>query len=116
MAEIPEGYGLIAGRSRATAQAALDAASAAGVDYAQVRAVAEGYIAPLAVLDKYRGVGATEEAAAAAVPAAGDADAAPTSSSRKAEIQEWADAHQIDLDGATTKAEMLAAISAAGPQ
>jgi len=104
MADIPDGYGIIAGRSRKNAQAALDAASAAGVDPGEVSAVAEGYLVPQAVLDAYHG------AASAAV----NAEFYPTSDWKNAEIRDWAEAHDVDLDGATTKADMLAAIDAAG--
>ena len=102
MADIPDGYGIIAGRSRKNAQAALDAASAAGVDPGEVSAVAEGYLVPQAVLDAYHG------AASAAV----NAEFYPTSDWKNAEIKEWASAHEIDLGDATTKADMLAVITA----
>lgn len=50
MADIPEGYGIIAGRSKDNAQKALAAADAAKVDQLLVRTVAEGYLVPEAVL------------------------------------------------------------------
>jgi hypothetical protein len=78
MADIPEGYGIIAGRSSKLAQAALDAADAAGVERRLVKAVPEGYLVPDAVL------------------------------------KEWAEAHDVDLGDATTKADMLDAITASG--
>jgi hypothetical protein len=53
MADIPEGYGVIAGRSQENAQKALAAADAAGVDQSLILTVDEGYLAPLAVLDAY---------------------------------------------------------------
>lgn len=115
MAEIPEGYGIIAGRSRATAQAALDAAVAAGVPISEIRAVNEGYVVPLSVLDAYTGVGDDEETAAAAVPAADVADV-PNPEWRNTDIRAWAEEHQVDLADATKKADMLAAIAAAGSQ
>lgn len=105
MAEIPEGYGLIAGRSRKNAQAALQAADRAGVDPLQVTAVTEGYIVPLEVIDAYQGVDPAPPA---------DAEPTPTEDWKNAEIREWAEAHSVDLGGATTKADMLAAISDAG--
>ena len=107
MANIPDGYGLIAGRSRATAQAALDAAAAAGVPVSEVRAVQEGYVVPQAVLDAYQGVGA-EPAATEPIP-----EQAPTEEWKNADIRDWAQAHDVDLGGATTKADMLAAIAGA---
>ena len=117
---IPDGYGLIAGRSQATAQAALAAAEAAGVDAAEVRTTQGGYIVPDAVLDAYSAAagGKTTGAAAVPVPAAGGEhanagpDYFPTSDWKNADIRDWADAHDVDLDGATTKADMLAAIDA----
>lgn len=114
MSGIPEGYGLIAGRSRATAQAAIAAAIKAGFNPREVTAVKEGYVVPLAVLDTYTGVGDDTETAAAAVPVADVADA-PTSEWKNADIRAWADAHDVDLGDATKKADMLAAIGAAGP-
>jgi hypothetical protein len=50
---IPDGYGLIPGRGRENARKVLAAAEAAGVESWLVRTVDDGYIAPLAVLDKY---------------------------------------------------------------
>jgi hypothetical protein len=50
---LPEGYGFISGRSRATALSVLAAADEAGVDQVLVRAVAGGYQVPEAVLDEY---------------------------------------------------------------
>jgi hypothetical protein len=113
MAQIPEGYGLIAGRNRATAQAALAAAEKAGVDVHEVRSSNEGYIVPAAVLDAYQGVGGDEEAGAAAVPVPGAADV-PDESWKNADIEKWAKKHHVDLGEATKKADMLAAISDAG--
>lgn len=120
MANIPEGYGLIAGRSRRTAQAALDAAAKAGVDVHEVTAVQEGYVVPLDVLDVYTaaagGSGASAETEdAAAVPASPGTDA-PTAEWKNADIEKWAKKHQVDLGDATKKADMLAAIDAAGSQ
>jgi hypothetical protein len=104
MTDIPEGYGIIAGRNRATAQAALAAAEAAGVDVAEVKAVSGGYLVPDAVLDAWHE--ATDGTAA-------DAEATPTSDWKNAEIKDWAESHDVDLGDATTKADMLAAIDAA---
>jgi pyruvate/2-oxoglutarate dehydrogenase complex dihydrolipoamide acyltransferase (E2) component len=121
MTDIPDGYGIIAGRSRVNAQAALDAAKEAGVDPAEVKAVKEGYLVPEAVLEAFHAAAGVDTADAAAVPASDaggehesaaepDADT-PTSDWKNVEIKEWADARNIDLDGATTKADMLAAIA-----
>lgn len=106
MANIPEGYGLIAGRSRKTAQAALEAADRAGVDVHEVSAVPEGYVVPLAVLEAYHGTGDVVQQDAAV----------PTDEWKNAEIRDWADAHDVDLGEATKKADMLAAIAAGYPQ
>jgi hypothetical protein len=101
---IPDGYGIIAGRSRKNAQAALDAAKRAGVDASEVKAVPSGYQVPDAVLDAFHGAADTEVAASTS----------PTSDWKNADIRDWADAHDVDLGDATTKADMLAAIDAAG--
>lgn len=53
MADIPKGYGIIAGRSKENAQAALAAADAAKVDQLLVRTVKEGYLVPEAVLQAF---------------------------------------------------------------
>jgi hypothetical protein len=118
MTDIPDGYGVIAGRSRRNAQAALDAAEAAGVGADQVVAVADGYLVPEAVLDAFHAAAGDEKTGAAAVPAS-DAGGEPpefypTSDWKNADIKDWAEAHSVDLAGATTKADMLAAIDAAG--
>lgn len=47
------GYGMIAGRGRETALAALAAAEAVGVPASEVRTEADGYSVPLKVLDAY---------------------------------------------------------------
>lgn len=51
---VPEGYGIIAGRSREIAQAAIAAAVAAGFDSSIVRTQREGYLVPVKVLDEYQ--------------------------------------------------------------
>jgi hypothetical protein len=106
MTDIPEGYGIIAGRSRANAQAALDAAAKAGVDVSEVKAVSGGYLVPDAVLDAFHEAAGTEPEPD--VPG----DVYPTSDWKNAEIKSWAEANNVDLGDATTKADMLAAIAA----
>jgi hypothetical protein len=116
MSDIPEGYGIIAGRSRKNAQAALDAAAAAGVDPAEVKAVAGGYLVPGAVLTAFHAAAGVDTADAAAVPASdagGEHDESPTSDWKNAEIRAWAEVHDVDLGDATTKADMLEAIASA---
>ena len=103
MTEIPEGYALIEGRSRANAQAALEAADRAGVDQARVRAVDEGYLVPMAVADAYT---------SGTTVAPQDNDT-PDDGWKNADIAAWAEAHDVDLGGASKKADMLAAIAAA---
>ena len=104
MAGIPEGYGVIAGRSRANAQAALEAAKTAGVEASEVKAVAGGYLVPDAVLDAFH---------EAIDGTAADAEATPTSDWKNTEIEAWAESHGIDLGDATKKADMLDAIASA---
>lgn len=108
---IPEGYALIEGRSRKNAQAALDAAAQAGVDPVEVRAVVEGYIVPSAVADAYHDP-------SAAAPADPDQEAGdePDESWKNADIAAWAEDHEVDLAGATKKADMLAAIAASNKE
>jgi hypothetical protein len=106
MTDIPEGFGIIAGRGTANARAALAAAEAAGLDPGVVKAVGGGYLVPDAVLAAFH-------EAAGAEPASAEPDETPTSEWKNVEIKEWADARDIDLDGASTKADMLAAIAAA---
>lgn len=50
MTIIPDGYGIIAGRGKENAQAALAAALAAKVDPTRVLTVREGYLVPDAVI------------------------------------------------------------------
>jgi hypothetical protein len=104
MTDIPDGYGIIAGRSRANAQAALDAAAEAGVDPAEVKAVKEGYLVPEAVLDAFHGKSTGDEPADEPEPT-------PTSDWKNADIKDWAAAHDVDLGEATTKADMLDVIA-----
>ena len=101
MADIPEGYGIIAGRSPSNARAALDAAAKAGVDPAEVKAVKEGYLVPEAVLEAFHGKSTGDD----------EAVDTPTSDWKNAEIKDWAAAHDIDLGDATTKADMLDVIA-----
>ena len=104
MSAIPEGYGVIAGRSSKNARAALDAAAKAGVDVAEVKAVPSGYLVPDAVLDAFH---------EAVDGTADDAEAhALISAFFQSEVG-VASAHDVDLGDATTKADMLEAIASA---
>jgi len=100
---IPEGFGIIAGRSRVNAQAALDAADAAGVPRSQVKAVKDGYLVPDAVLVAFHEASAEQAAT----------EPTPTSDWKNADIEAWAEAHDVDLGDATKKADMLDAIASA---
>lgn len=151
----PNEPAFIAGRSRRNAQRALDAADAVEVDQVHVRAVRDGYYAPLAVVEKYAEMLEAEEAEAkaaaeeeaakaeaeaqaqAAEDATGD-DAGKTSESEpepEAEpvvplaegeeapedtpawthvrLDEFAEAHKIELPAGLNKTDKVAAILAA---
>lgn len=112
-------YVTIAGRSRETAEALLHAAEKVGVDPTLVRTGAPGYIVPVEVSDYYQKMvrGETEEE-----PEEGPAEEesavedVPTEKWANPDIKAWAEAHGVDLGGATKKADMLAAIQAAGTE
>jgi hypothetical protein len=111
MANIPEGYGFVAGRSRANARAIIAAAQAAGVDTSLVRTTLDGYLAPEAAVKQFEGKNfeAPDEDAAEKVELTGDD--APDETWKNAAIEDWAKDHGVDLGDATKKADMLAAIS-----
>jgi hypothetical protein len=70
MTNIPDGYGFVAGRSRANAKAILAAAEAAGVDVNLVQTVADGYIAPEDAVKQFeKGLGAPDEEVPEEAPA-----------------------------------------------
>lgn len=70
MADIPEGYGIIAGRGKEQATAALAAAEAAKLDPTVVRTVREGYLVPEAVLKEFeKAAKAAEKPAVKKAPA-----------------------------------------------
>lgn len=62
------------------------------------------FTVPDAVADDYRAEGVV-------VPAPTD-DPTPDEQTLNDDIAAWAERHEVDLDGATTKADMLAAIRA----
>lgn len=110
MTDIPDGHGIIAGRSSENARAAIEAAKAAGIDTSLVLAVPEGYLVPGEVLEAFH------KAASADSDAEGsdaEPEATPTSDWKNADIEQWAVDHGIDLGGATKKADMLDALSTA---
>jgi hypothetical protein len=111
MANIPEGYGFVAGRSREHAKAILAAAKAAGVDQSLVQTTLDGYLAPEAAVKAFEGKNFDAPAEDEKV---GLSDTSvPDDSWKNADIKAWAEAHGVDLGDATKKADMLAAISTA---
>jgi hypothetical protein len=107
-------YTNIDGRSRATAEALLAAAEKVGVHPWEVRTAVRGYIVPDAVAAEYKRMVAGETAPVEETPAEGPAvEDEPNSTWKNEEIKAWAEAHEVDLGGATKKADMLAAIQAA---
>ena len=111
MTNIPDGYGFVAGRSRDNAKAILAAAEKAGVDVNLVATVADGYIAPEAAVLAYEGKTAKEKAPSE--EPAEKPEGTPDGTWKNAEIEDWAADNGVDLGGATKKADMLSAISAA---
>lgn len=92
MAKIPEGYELLAGRSRDNARAALAAAEERGLDVSTVLTVRDGYLIPL-----------------------GDSESGPDFAGMKvAELDEFLDQHpELEVDRSLKKDEKAAAIVAA---
>lgn len=113
---LDEGYAFVGPRTPDTARALLDLAANAGLEPWVVRTVIGGYQVPVKVAKAYEknNLGAPEETPAEA-PAEGDeADASvPDDSWKNADIVAWAQEHEVDLGGATKKADMLAAIHSA---
>lgn len=102
------------GRSRATAEALLAAAEKVGVSPWEVRTTIRGYVVPDAVAAEYQRMLAGDTAPVEEVPEEGPSDeSVPDESWKNDEIRTWAEAHGVDLGGATKKADMLAAIQAA---
>ena len=112
-------YVNIDGRSRATAEALLAAADAVGAERHEVRTTIRGYVVPVAVSDEYGRMVRGESKPVKEEPVEGPAEAAevregnPDEGWKNDEIKTWAEAHGVDLGGATKKADMLAAIQAA---
>lgn len=114
-------YKNINGRSRATAEALLVAATTVGADVHEVRTTIRGYIVPEKVAAEYERmlIGESDPVADDTIgdeseDGPGPADGgAPEKSWKNDEIKAWAEAHEVDLGGATKKADMLAAIQAA---
>lgn len=106
-------YVTITGRSRETAEALLHAASKVGVDPTMIRTGAVGYIVPVEVSDYYQRMVRGETDAEDDAPVEDEKSSFPDEGWKNADIQSWAEAHEVDLGGATKKADMLAAIQAA---
>jgi hypothetical protein len=106
---IPKGFVLIeTPHSRDAARAVLAAAEQAKYPPQTVKAVAAGYLIPAGAEDHYVPPGAapTEEPQ-------DESEDGPDESWKNADIEAYAAERDIDLDGATKKADMLAAIAAA---
>lgn len=110
---------LIPGRSRVNAQQALDAAARAGVDPALVRATKDGYEVPDEVFAAWedRDADLVYVSDGEPIDLGENAPAEPPTPDegwKNADIEAWARDQGLDLGGATKKADMLAAIAAAG--
>ena len=106
-------YVTIPGRSRETAEALLHAAEKVGVDATEVRTGAVGYIVPVAVSEYYQQMVRGETEPEPEPEEGPPGEGVPNDSWKNDEIKTWAEAHGVDLGGATKKADMLAAIQAA---
>lgn len=111
-------YTNIDGRSRATAEALLSAADRVGVQPYEVRTTIRGYIVPDAVAAEYNRMLAGDTQPVEEIPVEeilppAEGPPVPDSGWKNDEIKTWAEAHGVDLGGATKKADMLAAIQAA---
>lgn len=112
MADIPEGYGIIAGRGRDTAIKALAAAKVAGVDSRLVKTVDEGYLVPIAVLDAFDESNESAPEAEDVQNLNADAEeeeiAYPARNASKAAWQKWAvDTQGYDADEGLTRDELI---------
>lgn len=102
MADIA-GYEKLPGRNPGNARIALDKSKANGFTEEDVRTVRDGYLIPLSELPE-------------PAPAEDDTpqSVVPDDSWKNEKIEQYAQDNSIDLGGATKKADMLAAIAAAG--
>lgn len=110
---VEEGYAFVTPKGSVTARGLLAAAEALGLDASAVRSTMGGYYVPISVSKRY------ETDALGAKPdeesdeeEEGKSDF-PDDSWKNDDIKAWAEAHEVDLGGATKKADMLAAIQAA---
>lgn len=109
MSNIPDGFVLIeTPHSRDAARAVLAATEKAKHPPQTVKAVPAGYLIPAGAEDHYVAPdgGSAEEAQDAS-------ENGPDDSWKNADIEAYAADNGIDLEGATKKADMLAAIAAA---
>lgn len=111
-------YTNIDGRSRATAEALLAAAAKVNIDPHEVRTTIRGYVVPDAVAAEYKKMlsGKSEPVSEEPAEEVELSDDSPSESWKNDEIKSWAEAQGVDLGGATKKADMLAAIQAAGTE
>ena len=102
-------YTTINEKSRETAEALLVAAERVGASVYDVRTSIRGFIVPDAVAEEYYRMleGDTEPIEIV------DTEGSPDESWKVADIKAWAESHEVDLGGATKKADILAAIQAA---
>lgn len=98
MSIIPDGYELLVGRNGKNARAAIEKAVERGFPVESVLSQREGYLIPL---------GDDEILSAEVVEIE-----APSESWNKTQIAEFAEKWEMDISGASTKAEQLAAINA----
>lgn len=110
---IPNGFVLIeTPHSRDAARAVLAATEAAKYPPQTVKAVPTGYLIPAGAEDHYVAPQVTAEVAPAE-EAQDEPENGPDESWKNADIEAYAADNGVDLDGATKKADMLAAIAAA---
>jgi len=106
---IPNGFVLIeTPHSRDAARAVLAATEKAKYPPQTVKAVPTGYLIPAGAEDHYVAPGAVP-----AEEAQEESENGPDESWKNADIEAYAAERGIDLEGATKKADMLAAIAAA---
>lgn len=111
---IEDGYAFVSPGSPEVARALLEAADKAGLDSWVVRTTIGGFYVPEAVAKRYeKFLGAKEEDAPAPEEVVDEAPAAPDESWKVADIRQWAEDNEVDLGGATKKADLLAAVASA---
>jgi len=110
----PDGYGFVAGRSRANAQTLLEIADSQGVERALVRTTIDGYHVPVSIAKEYeKRLGAPDELEAEAEEEPEEGPLAPDETWKVADLKAFAQDNEVDLGDATKKADILAAIRTA---